>query len=197
MDADIGSTTATYQWQLDGVDLAGETSSNLSVSSPNDGTYSVIVEDSGCTATDSVLIEFVQDDSSFDLTPTCDGAVISSVSDPGGIFEFVTNPGPGISIDPTSGEITGADYEQEITIKYTTNGACPSSSEVTFSTLVQDDSSFTMLPTCQGATATITGDLGGYFQFDQIPSDSAILDPDSGTITNGTPGNTYFVSYTT
>lgn len=59
------------------------------------------------------------------------------------------------------------------------------------------DPSFTLTPTCDGATATITGDIGGTFTFNPDPADGAIIDPDTGTITNGVPESTYSVEYTT
>src|SRR5690606_29649584 len=51
--------------------------------------------------------------------------------------------------------------------------------------------------TCDGATAEITGDLGGSFAFNPDPMDGAVLDANSGAITNGQPGATYTVEYTT
>lgn len=59
------------------------------------------------------------------------------------------------------------------------------------------DSSFSMTPGCLGATATVTGDTGGTFAFNPAPSDGAIIDTSTGMISNGTPGATYTVEYTT
>ncbi|KAF2510988.1 T9SS type B sorting domain-containing protein [Flavobacterium arcticum] len=57
------------------------------------------------------------------------------------------------------------------------------------------DASFSMDPDCQGATATITGDVGGVFTFNPIPTDGAVIDIATGTISNGVQGATYFVEY--
>ena len=58
------------------------------------------------------------------------------------------------------------------------------------------DPSFYMTPTCDGATATITGDVGGYFNFNQTPSDGIVIDSVTGTATGGVSGATYCVEYT-
>lgn len=61
----------------------------------------------------------------------------------------------------------------------------------------QEDASFFMTPSCDGAVATITGDLGGTFIFSQTPTDGAIIDILTGAVTNAISGNTYTVEYTT
>ncbi|MBO3118043.1 PKD domain-containing protein, partial [Winogradskyella sp. DF17] len=58
LDGDIASTTATYQWLLNGTPIAGETNATLSVASPNSGTYSVEVTDQSCALTDDIDITF-------------------------------------------------------------------------------------------------------------------------------------------
>ena len=60
-----------------------------------------------------------------------------------------------------------------------------------------DDSSFEMTPTCDGASANITGFFGGTFAFDTAPTDGAVIDSSTGTITGGDYDTTYSVSYTT
>ena len=52
--------------------------------------------------------------------------------------------------------------------------------------------------TSDGATATVTGLLsGGSFSFAEAPTDGAVIDPDTGTITGGSYGSTYNIEYTT
>jgi hypothetical protein len=59
------------------------------------------------------------------------------------------------------------------------------------------NASFTMASTgCATADATITGDTGGTFSFNPAPTDGALIDANTGAITNGTPGSTYTVQYT-
>ena len=55
---------------------------------------------------------------------------------------------------------------------------------------------FTYLPTCTGATATITGNYDGVFGFSPNPGGGVILNTSTGEITNGTAGATYTVQYT-
>ncbi|PNQ72256.1 hypothetical protein C1T31_13105 [Hanstruepera neustonica] len=57
------------------------------------------------------------------------------------------------------------------------------------------DVSFFMTPTCDGAIATITGDTGGRFTFNPTPVDAVTIDPITGSVTNGIPGEIYCVEY--
>ncbi|PSG88207.1 fibronectin type III domain-containing protein [Aurantibacter aestuarii] len=50
---------------------------------------------------------------------------------------------------------------------------------------------------CTTATPTITGTSGGTFSFDVAPSDNAVIDMNTGVVSNGTEGNSYAVTYTT
>lgn len=57
------------------------------------------------------------------------------------------------------------------------------------------DTNFTLNPTCEGATTTITGDLGGVFAFNPIPTDGAQINAATGEVTTGVSGETYTVEY--
>ena len=59
-----------------------------------------------------------------------------------------------------------------------------------------DDSSFTVTPTCDGGTVVITGDPGGTFTFNPIPTDGAVIDTATGEVTGGTSATTYTIEYT-
>ena len=61
----------------------------------------------------------------------------------------------------------------------------------------RDDSSFITSSDCDGGTVTITGKTGGVFSFNPLPTDNALIDPVTGTVTGGTLGTTYFIDYTT
>ena len=63
-------------------------------------------------------------------------------------------------IDPDTGTISGGSYGSTYNIEYTTNDACPSTSTLEVTTLNEDDSSFELTATCDGATANITGIQG-------------------------------------
>ena len=58
------------------------------------------------------------------------------------------------------------------------------------------DPSFTVTPTCDGGTVMITGDTGGTFTFNPIPTDGAVIDTATGEVTGGTSATTYTIEYT-
>ncbi|WP_452229860.1 hypothetical protein, partial [Lacinutrix sp. MEBiC02404] len=62
--------------------------------------------------------------------------------------------------------------------------------------LTLGDASFNTTATCDGGTANITGDLGGSFTFNPIPTDGATIDATSGVVTNGISGASYTIEYT-
>ena len=138
------------------------------------------------------LIVNLNDDSSYTVTPTCDGATVSNVSTPGGTFSSPT----GATIDPVTGLVTGAASGATHSISYTTTGACPTTTTVDFTVLVTDDPSFTLQPTCDGAVVDSEATPGSY-AFNPIPGDGATIDTATGTILNATPGATYTVEHTT
>ena len=73
------------------------------------------------------------------------------------------------------GTITGGSYGTTYNIAYTTNDACPSTSSLEVTTLDEDNSSFELTATCDGATATVTGVEGGTFSFVDAPTDGAVV----------------------
>ena len=162
-------------------------------------TYSVEYTTSGTCPASSIqnVTVLTSDDPSFTMTPTCDGATATVSGTPGGTFTFNPVPTDAAVIDSVTGTVTGGTSGTSYTVEYTTSGVCPLSSTQTFNVLVTDDSSFTMTPTCDGATATINGVTGGAFAFNPIPTDTAVIDVLTGTVTNATPGVSYTVEYTT
>ncbi len=138
-----------------------------------------------------------QEDATFNMTPGCDSGIATVTGTPGGIFSFNPAPTDGAVIDTATGEITNGVPGTTYTIEYTTQGACPDVSIETITLLDQEDATFNMTPTCEGGTATITGVLGGIFSFNPMPADGAIIDANTGEVTNGVPGTTYNVEYTT
>ncbi|NRB61089.1 MAG: hypothetical protein HRU50_14250, partial [Winogradskyella sp.] len=137
------------------------------------------------------------DDSEFSIQATCDGALISSLNQPGGTFSFNPVPTDGAVIDATTGTVTNGIPDTTYTVRYTTNGICPSFGELSFTVFPEEDPSFELIPTCDGATVNILGDAGGTFAFDVDPMDGAVIDVNSGTVTNAVSGSSYSVSYTT
>src|SRR5690554_4179597 len=136
-------------------------------------------------------------DSTFTLTASCDGASATILGDTGGTFAFSPNPGDGATIDPVTGEISNGVAGATYTVEYTTVGVCGTSSSQSVTIIGADDASFVLTANCTGATATITGVLGGVFTFNPVPTDGAVIDPVTGEITNGVTGATYTVEYST
>ncbi|MEY8848250.1 PKD domain-containing protein, partial [Psychroserpens sp. XS_ASV72] len=83
LDADIGSTTATYQWFEDGILMTGETNATLTVSSPNSATYLVEVTDESCTLTEEVDITFFPNPQINPISDyiLCDDAVLDDLTE--------------------------------------------------------------------------------------------------------------------
>ena len=137
-----------------------------------------------------------EDDPSFTMIPNCDGGTVDTVAMPGGTYTF--NPaapaGDTVQINPSTGEVTMATPGTSYTVEYTTATQCPATSTFVLNVLPADDSSFTLDPTCDGATATITGMTGGTFT---LTSTGATIDPATGEVTGALPGSTHTVEYTT
>ncbi|MDB9961786.1 T9SS type A sorting domain-containing protein, partial [Oceanihabitans sp.] len=148
------------------------------------------------TSTQDVTV-LDSEDASFTMTATCDGGTATITGNAGGTFAFSPVPGDGAVIDPVTGTITGGLSGMTYTIIYTTSGPCSENSTEDVTVLDSEDASFTMTATCDGGTATIIGDAGGTFAFSPEPGDGAIIDPVTGTITNGLSGATYTIAYTT
>ncbi|MEJ6791581.1 MAG: PKD domain-containing protein [Lacinutrix sp.] len=176
LDATVASGTATYQWLLDGTDISGETNPTLTVSSPDSGTYSVSINDAGCTVTDDIIITFSNGNATFSLTPSCDGATANISGDLGGTFAFNPVPTDGAVIDAGTGTITNGVSGVSYTVEYITGGSCSAANTETVTVIITDDPSFTVTGTCDGATATIIGDTGGTFTFNTAPADGATID---------------------
>ena len=192
-----GGTFAFNPVPTDGVTIdtvTGEVTNGI-----NGTTYTIEYTTSGaCPATTSQDLTVLDlDDPSFTMTPTCDGGTATVTGLAGGTFAFNPVPTDGAVVDTATGEVTGGVANTTYTIEYTTSGACPQSSTQGFTILTADDPNFTMTPTCDGGTATVTGLAGGTFAFNPVPTDGAVIDTASGEVTGGTSNTTYTVEYTT
>jgi len=197
LDATVTTTGATYQWTLDGADIAGETNPTLTVASPNSGTYGVSVTGAGCTVTDDVVITFSDSDPSFTMIASCTGGTVDTVATTGGVFSFNPAPTDTATIDTNTGEVTNGTPGATYTIEYNTLGACPGVTTQDLTILPADDATFTMVATCTGGTVDTIALPGGTFGFNPAPTDTAIIDVNTGEVTNVTLGATYTVEYTT
>ena len=195
---DVGGTFAFSPEPGDGATIDATTGEIANGVPGTTYTVQYIVGEVSCPAivTETVTVP-AEGDSSFTLAAQCDGAIATITGDTGGTFAFNPNPGDGAIIDPVTGEITNGVEGTTYTVEYTTSGICGTSSTQTVTITGDDDSSFTLMPSCTGATATITGVTGGTFVFNPIPTDGAVIDPGTGEITNGATGATYTVEYTT
>ncbi|WP_223032589.1 T9SS type B sorting domain-containing protein [Hanstruepera marina] len=199
-----GTPNYTFEWLDENGVVVGNTET-ITVSPTMTTTYTASVTYELCTGGTSTVVDQVvvnydntgAEDPSFTLTPTCDGATATITGTVGGTFAFNPDPADGAVIDPDTGTITNGVPESTYSVEYTTGGVCSTSSIETVTVLPADDASFTMTPTCDGATATITGTVGGTFALNPPPGDGALIDPVTGTITDGVSGTTYTVEYTT
>jgi len=170
---------------------------------------------SGFTAGDQVTIEYTtpagacqntstqvvnviaSDDGSFTMTQTCEGGTAIVTGLAGGTFTFTNAPADAAIIDGVTGTITGGTNSTTYDVTYTTNGACPVSVQQQVIALDLDDATFSLIPTCDGAIATITGTVGGTFTFTNAPADAAIIDVNTGDVTGGDFNSTYSIEYLT
>ncbi|MCH2232041.1 MAG: gliding motility-associated C-terminal domain-containing protein [Crocinitomicaceae bacterium] len=161
--------------------------------------YDIVYTTSGVCSSNSTqtLTVLTTDDPTFTISPTCDGGVSSILGTAGGVFSFSIAPVDGAIIDAVTGLITGGTSGSSYDVLYTTLGVCSSSLVVTVTTNTIDDPSFSLTPTCDGATASLTGTTGGSFDFVSPPADGAVIDAVTGEITGGTSGATYDVNYAT
>ncbi|MCA0154517.1 hypothetical protein LBV24_14925, partial [Winogradskyella sp. 2Y89] len=139
----------------------------------------------------------ITDDPSFEMDATCDGGAAINIAEPGGTFAFNPAPTDTAVIDLNTGEVTMATPGATYTIEYTTNGACPATNTELLVVNALDDPSFDLIATCDGGTAINIAEPGGTFIFNPDPADGAVLDANTGTITNGISGSSYSVEYTT
>ncbi|WP_375238594.1 PKD domain-containing protein, partial [Aurantibacter sp.] len=194
---DIGGTFAFNPLPTDTA-VIDPVTGTITSGTPNT-TYTIEYTTSGLcpiASTEDVLV-FPAEDSSFTYTATCDGGTVVINGTPGGVFAFNPDLGDGAVLDTTTGEITSGVSNETYTVEYTTSGTCPTLTTETVTVLPQDDSSFTLTPTCDGAIANITGLTGGVFAFNPDLGDGATIDIVTGLIENGQFGTTYNVDYTT
>ncbi len=151
-----------------------------------------------CAGSSSVSVEILTlDDATFTMTPSCIGATVTVTGTPGGVFSFNPVPTDGAIINATTGEISSGVSGATYNVEYITSGLCSDSLIISVELLTSEDPTFTMTPSCIGATVTVTGTPGGVFSFNPVPTDGAVIDATTGEITNGTPGTTYNVEYIT
>lgn len=74
----------------------------------------------------------------------------------GGTFSFNPAPGGGVTINPTTGSITGGVSGSTYTVQYTTSGACPQTSTQTVSVYASPTVTAANVSVCTGGSVIIT-----------------------------------------
>lgn len=176
--------------------------SNISFTATFTGTVYVLVSQYSCNNTGGAIgatlaynVTTGASNPAFAMSPSgCTTASAAITGDTGGIFSL--NPpilGSAV-INPTTGVITSGNPGATYIVQYTVSCGVNSTQNVTLDNT--GTPTFSMAVACGGATATITGSTGGIFAFNPAPGDGSQINTSSGSVTNGTPGTTYFVEYT-
>jgi gliding motility-associated-like protein len=190
-----GSDAGTLTYWTD----AGATIPFATPTTAGAGTYYIQLDVSGCTVVQSVTVTVnplptltITDPAAVCAPGTADltAAAVTAGSDPG-TLTYWTDAGATISFGTPTLAGAGTYY-----IQLVDGNGCAVVQSVTVTVNPLEDASFTLTATCTGATAVVTGTAGG-FAFNPLPGDGATINPVSGTVSNGTLGNTYFVEYTT
>jgi len=194
---DAGGTFAFNPVPSDGASINSAT--GLVTGGTPGATYTIEYTTPGaCFASSTQNITVLPaEDATFTTTATCDGGTATITGDAGGTFAFNPVPSDGATINSTTGVVTGGTAGVTYTVEYTTSGVCFASSTQNITVIPTEDASFTATADCDGGTVTITGDTGGTFAFNPVPSDGASIDPATGTVSGGTSGATYTIEYTT
>ena len=187
------------------IDLSGGGQDNgTAIVSPSSSTtYTLTVTNSsGCTGQDQVLVDVISvENATFSLTDFCEGSANSAtgIATSGGTFSLNPNPGGGVSINSSTGEISGGVPGTTYTVEYTTNGSCPGTSTQTVSVIASPiPDAGPDVTMCDGSSVTIGADPVWNIEGDDYSWDngagSGTLDlsgggQDHGTV-NVSPGST-------
>ncbi|XOV67439.1 MAG: gliding motility-associated C-terminal domain-containing protein [Fluviicola sp.] len=159
----------------------------------------------GCQNSSTVVVNVTGlDDASFSSGDYCQGSsnTISGVVTPGGTFTIQSQTGSGsVTIDGSTGVLSGGVAGDQITIEYTTPaGGCQNSSTQVVNILPLDDATFVSNDFCASTTNTISGVAtpGGTFSIlSQTGSGGATIDPSTGILSGFASGDQVTIEYTT
>ncbi len=119
----------------------------------------------------------------------------------GGLYNVVNSGGGTMNLSGAHNqnvEITGLSTGDLISIDITDPNGCTTS--YTFNFIGAPQPAFTFNDFCAGSNnnrPTGATPAGGRYSFSPAPTDGAAINPITGVITNGVPGTTYYVVYTT
>ncbi|MCB9309186.1 MAG: gliding motility-associated C-terminal domain-containing protein [Lewinellaceae bacterium] len=118
-----------------------------------------------CPGTSTVTVNALDpQDATFDFADFCAGSTNgpSGIITPGGTFSFNPDPGGGVTINPSTGVISGAVGGDSYTVEYTTNGTCPATHQVTVNILDGPSASISGSATlCPGQCASFSFNFVG------------------------------------
>ena len=196
----LGTTGGTFTFAVAPTDTASINAATGEITGGSSNTsYDVLYTTSGTCPSSSVqsVVSLITDDASFTMTAGCDGGTANITGTTGGTFSFNVSPLDAASIAATSGQVTNVTDGVTYDILYTTSGTCSASSVGSFTAIDTDDATFSLIATCTGGTALVSGTTGGLFTFNVPPLDAATIDVSTGAVSNGTSGVSYDVVYTT
>lgn len=195
---EVGGTFSFGSPPGDGATISSSTGV---ISNPIEGnTYEVIHTKTtgGCSQDSTIFVAVKTISEGFTFADFCPAEIspIPEVESAGGVFTM-TDLGDGATINADNGRITnpveGTTYSVEHTI---TEDGCTE----TFTAdvlAIEVDESFSFSPICPETSGTPfdIATSGGVFSFDPNLDDGAVLDPITGTLSNGVEGETYGVKY--
>ena len=193
--------TETYQWYLDNTIIPNQTSNTIN--NVNDtGEYQIEVSLGTCSQVYVVDINHIIANPDFEVSAiACEGANFNVTGTQGGSFMFETTPFDGAMINPTTGEIYNANPGETYEVRYTTpQTVCQEFAVVSVTLLPLDDASFELDEDnlfCYSAKMIVTGTTEGTFSFNPEPNDGAVINPETGEVSNTQPNTYYTVQYTT
>lgn len=130
---DASSAPATITYHGNQADAQNDVNT-VGTSVSSSGSYWVRYEDPSdptCFGVREIVVTIsTAADASFTLTDFCEGTAnsASNIATLGGTFAFNPVPGGGVTIDPSTGEISNGVSGTQYTVEYSINSGCPSSS---------------------------------------------------------------------
>ncbi|WP_027420602.1 T9SS type B sorting domain-containing protein [Crocinitomix catalasitica] len=160
--------------------------------------YQVEYAVGSCGEVDTVFVNVIETDESFEFDDFCPGTdgIPVITGDEGGVFSFLL-PAPidGASIDPTTGIVSDGVESTTYTIIYTV-GVC-GDADTNSALVINIDESFNFEDICPGTIGTPSDIVtpGGAFYLSPDPLDGVEIDLLTGELTNTVEGSTYNIEY--
>ncbi len=151
----------------------------------------------GDVQTDQVTV-LNMPDPSFVYDDYCDKTIGSPqiTGTPGGVFSFNVTPTDGAQIDANTGLLSSTTAGTSYAIKYSFGGSCSADQIKNVMVIPAEDATFSMSDFCFGSINQVQiTQAGGVFSFDVAPLDAAVIDVNTGVISDATSGASYTVKY--